>query len=709
MLLCGALAAFAAKKAVTIDDVLKHRSAPSIDPVWSPAGDAFAYLEHGSVYKWKSGDTKPSQWFSLDDLHPGTASSGATSHIAPYNWTNRHVSEKTLQWFPNGTDLLVSDEDALYIAHGSGVPKLLDAPRHINQPQLSPDGSQLLYESAADLYVFDLRTRKSRRLTNDGSATLWNGKLDWVYPEELELGQAAWWSPDSKSIAYLQFNVADEFVYPHADLLGERALSEPERYPQAGTPNAVVRLGVISAAGGNTVWMNAGNNPDLLLARVWWFADSSAIALEAAPRLQDELTLSFCDPNTGTAKKILQEHSKTWINITDNFKLLPSRHQFLWTSERSGFRHLYLYSETGKQIAQLTSGDWEVRGIAAVDETKGLVYYLSAEDSPLETQLYSVTLDSGKPTRITQPGFDHDIGIEPKGQLFIDEASNLTSPPETVLRECDGKSLQVLKPRETDLSDTYQLSVPEIMTLKAADGTELYGLLIKPANYQAGKRYPLIVDVYGGPQAQSVRNAWPRLSMDQVYAANGYLVWKLDNRGSFGRGHHFEEAVYHRLGSVEVADQRTGVNYLVSRGLADPNRVGITGWSYGGYMTTRCLLLAPDVFKVGVAGAPVTDWHNYDTIYTERYMGLPSQNVAGYEASSNVGAAPDLQGRLLIQHNFEDDNVLFQNTMQLVNALEQANKEYVLQLYPLHTHGVTGELRAPLYRQALDFFTANLH
>jgi dipeptidyl-peptidase-4 len=271
----------------------------------------------------------------------------------------------------------------------------------------------------------------------------------------------------------------------------------------------------------------------------------------------------------------------------------------------------------------------------------------------------------------------------------------------------DGRQIAALY-RRTKKTHKASSGVPEVVRLKAVDGTPLYGLLQKPLDYIEGRKYPVIVKVYGGPQAQSVRNAWHDPDMDAVYTSNGYVVWALDNRGSTGRGHAFEEPVYHNLGAIEVADQRTGVEYLIKQGIADPKRIGITGWSYGGYMTIRCLLLAPDLFKAGAAGAPVTDWHNYDTIYTERYMGLPSQDATGYATSSNVASAAKLAGKLLIQHNLEDDNVLFQNTMQFVNALEQANKQYALQLYPLRTHGVTGDLRRPLYIAQLDFFNRNL-
>jgi dipeptidyl-peptidase 4 len=281
-------------------------------------------------------------------------------------------------------------------------------------------------------------------------------------------------------------------------------------------------------------------------------------------------------------------------------------------------------------------------------------------------------------------------------------------PVETVLRSAAGEQVAVLRAADLKPLDEYDVLPAEIVQVKAPDGTILYARLIKPAGFQARSKYPAIVDVYGGPGAQTIHDMWYGVGFEQVLAHRGYVVWQLDNRGSNGRGHAFEEPIYRELGKQEVADQRLGVEHLIQMGFVDPNRIGITGWSYGGYMTIHSMLLAPDVFKVGVAGAPVTDWHNYDTIYTERYMGLPEENKKGYDASSNVDNAALLKGRLLIVHNFEDDNVLFQNTMQVVNALEHANKQYFLQLYPFKSHGVSGALRKPMYEAMAQFFDDHL-
>jgi len=706
-----------AKKQITVDDLLSQRPHHQISPIWSPNGDAFVYTESEDVHIYETGSRKDRIWFHTETLQK-LARQPVESRA--FQWQNRRVTSDSYQWFPDGKELLASVNGDLFEIFPDGKYKqITDTETVEKDPKLSPDGKWVLYRTNSNLYVLDLPTGHPRQLTSDGTATLLNGELDWVYPEELDLSTASWWSPDSKQIAYMQFDVSQEMTYPQADLLKRRAVSEPERYPQAGTPNASVRIGVVSASGGETHWMNVGETPNTLLARVVWLPDSSTIAVERLTRVQDKLDLLFCDTASGQAHTILHEASKTWINVSAapagvsgavdyNLYFFKSKPEFLWTSERSGFRHIYRYSDKGEMLGQLTQGNWEVRTVDAVDEQRQRIYYTSSEASPLETQYYFVGVNGGQRTLLTRENFDHSIRSNGNGSYFIDTYSSLDHPPATELVSTRDMHKTVLRPPDKKLTREYDIQPTSIVNFNAPDGTVLYAKLIKPIHFKSGIKYPAIVSVYGGPQAQSVRNAWSGLNLDQLFANNGYVVWQLDNRGSYGRGHSFEAYVYHELGKQEVADQRLGVEHLIQMGFVDPKRVGITGWSYGGFMTIHSLLLAPDVFKVGVAGAPVTDWHNYDTIYTERYMGLPEDNPKGYEASSNVDNAAKFQGKLLIIHNLEDDNVLFQNTMQMVDALEKSDKQYFLQLYPFKTHGVTGKLRKPMYQAMLSFFDNNL-
>ncbi|HEY7305644.1 MAG TPA: S9 family peptidase [Bryobacteraceae bacterium] len=694
------------KRPVTIEDLASQPSPTPFIPNWAPDGKAFTYEEGGVVKLYDINGKKSKDWFRADTLQKR-----AIAPLEPkeFGWQNRHVSSESYQWFPNSKDLLAAIKGDLFIVHPDGTSEQITR-TDINEedPKLSPDGKRVLYRWKSNLYVIDLATKRPEQLTTDGTPTLLNGQLDWVYPEELEIETATWWSPDSRRIAYMQFNVADEFVYPQMDLIGVRALSEPERYPQAGTPNADVKLGIVSAQGGPTKWMDLGATSNTLLARVAWLPDSKEIAVERFSRVQDKLDLLFCDPDSGAVHTILHEESKTWINVADNLFFLKSRPEFLWTSERSGFRHIYRYSNKGELLGQLTKGDWEIASIAAINEPKQRILYTSTQASPLERQIYAVGFDGGEPERITQDQGTHDVHANQDGGYFVDTYSSLKHPEETTLRSVSGEQIAVVKPADTKRFEKYDLLPAEILPLKSSEGITLYARLIKPAGFQAGTKYPAVVVVYGGPHFQNVRDVWSGVSFDQVLAHRGYVVWQLDNRGSSDRGTAFEAPIYREMGKVEVADQVFGVRQLIQMGFVDPARIGITGWSYGGYMTLRSLLLAPDVFKVGVAGAPVTDWHNYDTIYTERYMGLPHENSEGYDAASNVKNAAKLQGKLLILHNLEDDNVLFQNTMQMADALERADKQFFMQIYPQKTHGVTGALRKPLYQAMLNFFDAHL-
>jgi dipeptidyl-peptidase 4 len=694
-----------AERLVTIDDVAGYRRADHINPVWSPDGRSFAYAQNNAIYLYQAAERKKSVWFKLESLEEAAGHGASGTN----RWQNRRVSEVQLQWFPNGHDVLASVEQRLFVVHRNGKFDLIKGNKDTEQdPKLSPDGQKLLYRTGSDLFIRDLNTDKSVQLTHDGSPTLLNGELDWVYPEELDLGTATWWSPDSKRIAFLQFDVTSEFVYPQVDLLSRRAASEPERYPQSGTPNAKVRLGVITVDSGAVTWMNTGNDPNLLLARVAWLPDSSSLAVETAPRVQNALDLMLCDPASGKQKTIIHEHSKTWINIVDNLTFLKNSPEFLWTSERDGFRHIYRYSLNGELRGQVTSGQWEVSRVVAVDEPGKRILYTGSEDTPLETNLYTVAFSGGNRTRLTKPGFDHAIDSNEDGSFYLDRFSSLTSPVQTTLMSGDGKHATELVEADKSKTKNLQLQPTEIVKVPASDGATMYAQLVRPVGFKEGVRYPAIVEVYGGPGVQAIRNNWQGVNMAQVYAANGYVVWQMDNRGSTGRGHTFEEPIYHELGKQEVKDQKLGVEYLTRMGFVDPKRVGVTGWSYGGYMTIHCLLWAPETFRAGVAGAPVTDWNNYDTIYTERYMGLPNENPRGYEAASNVVHAARLQGPLLIEHNIEDDNVLFQNSIQMVNALEQAHKQYAMQIYPQKTHGVTGPIQKTLLEATLDFFHRNL-
>jgi len=704
--------AFAQKKPITLEALQTWRNSVARgtpgDPVWAPDGKTFVYRQ-GSELKWF--DVAAKKALDVADLTVLDDAALSPPAAERYEWENRRVDDARLQWSPRGHEVLYDGGGDLFLimVPGGEWRQLVKTATAEHDPKFSPDGKRVAFRRNWDLYVLNLADGRETRLTSDGSETLRNAGLDWVYPEELELGTAYWWAPDSSAIAYLQFNVSGEPLYPHADLLGSRAVLEPQRYPQAGEKNAIVKLGVIPAAGGNTRWLDVGDTVQTyLIARAGWVPDSTGVYVVRTNRIQNQLDFLVYQTASGKSRTVYRESDTYWINIAGDPVFLKDGKRFLWTSERDGFRHLYVYSLDGTAPGQLTKGAWQVTDFAGVDEKASRVYFRSTEASPLERQLYSVRLDGGDRRRITSGAGTHRIVMAPGASSFLDIYSNLSSPPEGTLRSANGDAIALYRPADRRALDELEVRPTEILEFKGKDGTSFYGRLIKPPGFDPAKKYPLLVDVYGGPHAQAVRNAWPGLGMDQVFAQAGYVVWEMDNRGSANRGHGFETPVYRNLGARELADQREGVEYLIARGFIDSQRIGVAGWSYGGFMTLNLLFNAPDLFHAGFAGAPVTSWLNYDTIYTERYMGLPDDNTEAYARTSLARRAHNLTGRLMIAHNLEDDNVLFQNSAQIFRALEVAGKHFELSLYTGKTHGVAGAEARQMESTMLDFFERSL-
>jgi dipeptidyl-peptidase-4 len=703
------LFAVAEKRPVTLDDVVATRGQrPGNGAItWAPDGKHFAFRERDSLWQYDAQSGLKKEIVSLARLRE-KAVKGAPAEA--FDWQNRRVAESSYQWSSSGAEMLVeADGDLFLVQVASGEWKQLTATAEAeHDPKLSPDGRQVAFRRQQDLYTLEVASRKETRLTHDGSATLLNGQLDWVYPEELELGTAYWWSPDSKRIAYLQFDISHEPIFPQVDLLSARGKLEPERYPKAGDPNADVRVGVAPAAGGPTRWMDLGETRGFLIARVDWLPSGDGLAVQRLNRVQNRLDLLLADPSSGSASPLLHEQDPYWVDVSDSYRFLHDGKHFLWSSERDGFRHLYLYSMDGKLVHPITRGDWDVTEIAGVDEAAKTVYYTSTAQSALERHLYRVGFDGKHAARLTQTAGMHSVSMSPNCEYYLDSESSLSSPRQRTLHAKDGKQTAVYMEADRKATEELQILPTEIVKVTASDGALLYARLIKPAGFSPEKKYPAIVMIYGGPGSQTVQNTWSGASWDQALAARGFVIWELDNRGSLGRGHRWQSAVFHNLGAKELEDQKEGVRYLESLGFVDPARVGIHGWSYGGFMTLYALCNAPDLFRAGIAGAPVTDWRNYDTIYTERYMGLPQENVDGYRRGSVVAKAADLSAKLMIVHNFGDDNVHFQNTLQMADALERAGKQFELMVYPQKAHGVTGPVRKQMLEGMTRFFETNL-
>lgn len=705
------------KQPVTLDVLEElsraNPSGPGSPLAWSPDGGQFVYRDGSRLMIYDAARQSSRRLLDTGPLDDQAVTPNAGDPSQPFDWQNRRVSEARVQWSANGDDILYAAGGDLFLidVQDRDWRQLTRTAAAERDPKLSPDGNSVAFRRDWDLYVLDLASGKDRRLTTGGSADLRNGGLDWVYPEELDLGTAYWWSPDSHSIAYLQFDVLTEPLHPQADLVAPRAIYEPEPYPHPGDDNPAVRLGLVPAEGGPTRWLDVGDTrTHYLVARVSWTPDSRQLYVVRPNRVQNRQDLLAFDVASGEVSTVLEESDPYWINVGAEPVFIDQGREFLWLSERDGFQHIYRYSRDGSHVAQLTHGDWMVTSIDGVRGTgpRTRVYYTSTEESPLERHIYSMDLDGGDRQRLsTRPG-THSLTVGPDARFYLHTFSSTTDPPETTLHSGDGTQLAVYRPADRSIAERYQLLPSEFLSYKGSDGTLFHARLIRPAGFTEGERYPVIVSAYGGPGAQSVRDVWAGADMDQVLAQAGFVIWQLDNRGSAGRGHAFETPVFHRLGELELADQVAGVEYLVSLGFADPERIGVQGWSYGGFMTLNALLNAPDVFRAGVAGAPVTGWRNYDTIYTERYMGLPSDNEDGYETTALPQHAAKLEGALMLMHNLEDDNVLFQNTAQMIDALERAGKQFELVLYTQKSHSLSGEALRHRNAAMLDFFERHL-
>ncbi len=615
-------------------------------------------------------------------------------------------------WAPDSNALLLVSPTELYWfdLKTQTARALVTGKETLRDPKISPDGRWVSFVRDYNLWVVEVAGGRQRQLTRDGREELIEGQLDWVYPEELEIRTAYWWAPDSSRLAFLEMDERPVTRYPLVNFLSYTAGVNFMRYPKAGDPNPIVRVGVVPVAGGKIAWMNTGAATDMYIPRVAWLPDSRRLAIQRLNRAQTRLELAFADALSGQAKPVLTEEDKYWINLHGDPKFLDDGRRFLWTSERDGFPHLYLYDVVGTMVKQLTRGAWEA-DLLGVDEKQGVVYFVSTEKSPIERHLYRVPLAGGEPARLTRQGGNHSINLSPNAAWYVDTYSNALTPPRQDVYRADGTRAAILNENKVTELAEYALSPVEFLTVRGATGERLHAFMIKPPDFAPSRRYPVLVYIYGGPHSQIVRDTWGdrRSLWHQMMAQKGYIIFGLDNRGMAARGHAFESPIYHHMGREELADQLAGVEYLKSLPYVDGSRIGIYGGSYGGYMTLNALFRAPDVFKAGVALAPVTDWRQYDTIYTERYMGLPQDNAEGYKESSPVTHAGNLRGKLLLAHGTGDDNVHFANTVELSEEFVKAGRYADLLIYPARGHGISDPPAAlHLYRRITQFFLDNL-
>lgn len=580
--------------------------------------------------------------------------------------------------------------------------------------EFSPDGSKIAYVRDNNLFYFDLASEKEVQVTTDGKYNeIINGAPDWVYEEEFSFSKAYEWSGDSKKIAYLKFDESQvkEFnMTTYGDLYPEWY---KYKYPKAGEKNSEIGLHVFNVAAGSDITVDLGAEKDIYIPRIKWTNNPDLLSFQKLNRLQNKFELFFVSASNGAVSKIYEEENKCYIEINDNLYFLPGDKGFVITSEKSGYNHIYIISNDGKTEKQITNGDWEVTKFLGFDEKTGLMYYISAETSPTERMLFSVSSDGNTKTKISQVNGVHDVEFSEGYKYFVDYYSDANNPSTVSLFTSSGKLIRNLEDNQAlkDKMKEYKFTEKKIFTFKTSENIELYAWMIKPYDFDESKKYPVFMTVYGGPGNQTVMNEWDYTQVWYQHLANkGFIIVSVDNRGTDGRGADFKRASYGQMGKLETIDQIEAAKYLSGLPYVDGSRIGIQGWSYGGYMATLCMTKGADVFKAGIAIAPVTNWRYYDSIYTERYMGMPEENADGYDENSPINFVRKLKGPYMLAHGTADDNVHFQNTVELIDALVQADKHFDLMIYPNSNHGIyTGRnTRYHLFSKMTDFLIENL-
>ena len=598
-------------------------------------------------------------------------------------------------WSPDSKSILVPIDGDLYLATLDGnVRRLTNTQATEIDPKVSETGRYLSFLRDQNLYVMDSATGQEHALTTDGGKTLSWGAAEFVAQEELGRDTGYWWSPDDRYIAVARVDESPVSIVKRAAIGASGTEMIEQRYPSAGTKNAIVDLYLMSPDGQSRIKADLGRDLDYYLARVDWARDGKSLFVQRLSRDQKKLDMLRIDRASGRSTLLFAETSSTWVNLTDNFKPLTDG-SLIWSSERSGFPHLYRW-KSGKWM-QLTRGDWAVEKVAGIDETNKCVYFTGTQETPIEQQLYWVNYERPDvPTRVTEQGWYNNAVMDKGATHALISRSNTSQPSQTYLADAAGKRLSWVEQNALNASHPYAPYLdnhvkPVFGSITGPDGSKLFYRMLSPA-LQSGKRYPVFFFVYGGPHGQQVTDEWYKaLPLHQAMVDRGWIVFTIDNRGTNRRGTKFESAVYRSMGEAEVRDQLAGVEWLKKQSFVEPSKIAVMGWSYGGYMTLKLLEKAPGVFAAGVAVAPVTKWELYDTAYTERYLGNPAVDPKPYQSSDALDDAVKIQDPLLLVHGMSDDNVVFQNSTELYARLQQAKNPFEMMAYPGATHAIAGE------------------
>lgn len=598
-------------------------------------------------------------------------------------------------WSPDSRSILMPIDGDLFLATLDGnVRRLTDTTATEIDPKVSETGRYLSFLREHNLYVMDAASGQEHPLTKDGGGTLSWGAAEFVAQEELGRDTGQWWSPDDRYLAVARVDESPVQVVKRAAIGASGTGLIEQRYPAAGTRNAIVDLYVMTPDGAGRVKADLGSDPDYYLARVDWAKDGRSLYVQRLSRDQKRLDMLKVDPRTGRSSVLFSETSPTWVNLTDNFKPLKDG-SFIWSSERSGFSHLYRW-KSGKWI-QITKGGWAVDKVVGVDERARRVYFTGTAETPLEQQLYWVDYDRPlAPVRVTEQGWYNNAVMDKKATHALVTRSNTSQPSQTYLADVNGRRLAWVEENALNASHPYAPYLdshvkPTFGSIAGPDGSKLYYRLLTPP-IEPGKRYPVFFYIYGGPHGQQVTDAWyGQLPLHEALVDRGWIVFTIDNRGTNRRGTRFEGAVYRKMGDAEVQDQLAGVEWLKRQPFVDPGKIAVMGWSYGGYMTLKLLEKAPGVFAAGAAVAPVTKWELYDTAYTERYLGNPALDPGPYKSSDALEDAVKIRDPLLLVHGMSDDNVVFQNSTELYARLQSSKHPFQMMAYPGATHAIAGE------------------
>jgi len=624
--------------------------------------------------------------------------------------TNFSADEKKLMIAYENEAIYRRSSKAFYYVFDLQTRKITPVSRKSGKQQyatFSPDGTKVAFVRDNNLFFTNLASGQETQITSDGKYNeIINGGTDWVYEEEFGFAKAFFWSPDGNKIAFYRFDETEVKEFSMTMFEGLYPAEYKFKYPKPGEKNSIVSIHVYNIQDKNLSTADIGAEKDQYIPRIKWTQDADLLSVLRMNRHQNQLEYLFVNAQNGSSKVVLKENDKYYIDINDDLTFLENGKQFFITSERDGFNHVYLYNMNGELVRQITKGDWEITNLYGVNEKTSTLYYQSTESSPLERDIYSINLSGNKKKKISTQKGTNSATFSADFSFYILNHSSVTTPPYITLNNSNGKVERVLEANEgaKKVDSEYGISPREFFSFATSEGVELNGYMIKPDNFDENTKYPVLMYVYGGPGSQNVANSWSNNYWFNYLAQNGYLVVCVDNRGTGFRGAEFKKMTYMELGKYEIVDQIEAAKWLGKQSYVDKDRIGLWGWSYGGYMASLAITKGADVFKTTIAVAPVTNWRFYDSIYTERYLRTPQENPDGYDNNSPINFADQLKGNFLLIHGTADDNVHFQNSVMFSEALIQANKPFDQAYYPNKNHGIYGgNTSLHLFTKITDF------